>query len=215
MSATGTPLELAVSSCTNVAREHNMIRFKDGIPQAVWYSQHSNGQAFEYRVLQKDQAGRRVSSISTSSKQFCEPVLRCKKQPLVYSAHGSHANYATVGTHDYTFQVFNLPFPVLIYDRTDAGVLWDPTLNAFYYSYSAADGKFRAYGDSAPTDWLDFVGKWGDQQYPDNDRRQKKFLSFRKYGGGPTGPKDKRLNRKNVCPNDDKPCKVRTNLRFA
>lgn len=30
--------------------EHIMIRFKDGQPQAVWYSQHANGQAFKYSV---------------------------------------------------------------------------------------------------------------------------------------------------------------------
>jgi hypothetical protein len=29
--------------------EHNMIRFKDGVPQHVWYSQHSFGEAFTYR----------------------------------------------------------------------------------------------------------------------------------------------------------------------
>jgi hypothetical protein len=34
-------------------REHNMIRFKNGVPDAVWYSQHANGQAFKYSVLEK------------------------------------------------------------------------------------------------------------------------------------------------------------------
>jgi hypothetical protein len=41
--------------------EHNMIRFKAGKPSEVWYSQHSDGQAFEYDVLEKYDGGLRVS----------------------------------------------------------------------------------------------------------------------------------------------------------
>ncbi len=33
--------------------EHNMIRFQDGGPQAIWYSQHSNGEAFTYDAVSK------------------------------------------------------------------------------------------------------------------------------------------------------------------
>lgn len=33
--------------------EHNMIRFQSGTPQALWYSQHAEGQAFKYDVLEK------------------------------------------------------------------------------------------------------------------------------------------------------------------
>jgi hypothetical protein len=42
--------------------EHNMIRFVDGKPSKVWFSQHSGGQAFEYGVLDKYDSGLRVSS---------------------------------------------------------------------------------------------------------------------------------------------------------
>ena len=54
--------------------EHNAIWFKDGKPQSVWYSQHSDGEAFTYSATQK--SGQR---------------------PLSYSARGSHANYAKSG----------------------------------------------------------------------------------------------------------------------
>jgi hypothetical protein len=54
--------------------EHNMIRFKDGVPQHVWYSQHSGGQAFTYGATEK-----------------------VGKRPVSYSAKGSHANYAISG----------------------------------------------------------------------------------------------------------------------
>jgi hypothetical protein len=33
--------------------EHTMVRFKDGQPQAIWYSQHSNGEAFTYHAVEK------------------------------------------------------------------------------------------------------------------------------------------------------------------
>ena len=35
-----------------------MIRFENGQPKAIWYSQHANGEAFTYDAVEKD--GRRV-----------------------------------------------------------------------------------------------------------------------------------------------------------
>lgn len=46
--------------------EHNMIRFRDGVPRGVWFSQHAEGQAFEYRVLEK--RGERVRRILNHSR---------------------------------------------------------------------------------------------------------------------------------------------------
>ena len=40
--------------------EHNMIRFKNGVPQQIWYSQHSNGEDFTYGAVQKYNGGLRV-----------------------------------------------------------------------------------------------------------------------------------------------------------
>ena len=54
--------------------EHNMIRFKNGVPQAIWYSQHAYGEAFTYDAVEKQGV-----------------------RPVAYSAKGSHANYATSG----------------------------------------------------------------------------------------------------------------------
>jgi hypothetical protein len=33
--------------------EHTMVRFENKKPQAIWYSQHSNGQAFTYNAVKK------------------------------------------------------------------------------------------------------------------------------------------------------------------
>lgn len=54
--------------------EHNMIRFKNGAPQAIWYSQHAYGEAFTYDAVEKQGI-----------------------RPVTYSANGTHASYASSG----------------------------------------------------------------------------------------------------------------------
>jgi hypothetical protein len=167
--------------------EHNMVRFINGTPTHVWYSQHGNGQAFIYPVLEK--VGQR---------------------PISYSAFGSHANYAIPGTHDHTIPDLNGPWGPL-QDYTSQGTLWDPILSAYYYNYSAEDRSFTSLHDS-PVGAMDFRGKWGDKRYPEGDTRQKRFWRFWKFVGGPTGPRDKQLNRTNVCPDNGHPCILRDKL---
>ena len=139
-------------------------------------------------------------------------LTRYPAKPLVYCANGSHANYATPGVHDHTFPNLNLDFPFLLVDHTDEGPLWDPTLSAYYVSYDPTKNSFTPYDSATPIGWLNYVGRWGDQQYPDKDKRQKQLAGNRKFVGGPTGPQDKQLNRKNVCPVNGQPCILRDHL---
>lgn len=109
-------------------------------------------------------------------------------------------------THDHTIPGLNLDAGP-IEDHCDRGALWDPTLSAYLYIYDANANTFTAYDGVSPTNWLSFTGNWGDQQYPDSDRRQKKIFGISltaKFVSGPTGPLDKQLNRQDVCPHDDK-----------
>ncbi|EON68972.1 hypothetical protein W97_08230 [Coniosporium apollinis CBS 100218] len=168
--------------------EHNMIRFQNGVPKAVWYSQHGNGQAFKYSTVKKS-------------------GLR----PLVYVSKGSHALYAITGKHDHTIPNLNLPFGLLV-DHTDAGIKWDPLLSTWYYTYDGASSTFAARSEGVPTAWLYFEGRWGDREYPKSDPRQKEFFGVPKYSSGPTGPKDKQLNREKVCPDNGQLCIVRNIL---
>lgn len=46
---------------TNAAREHTMVGFKDGEPEAVWFSQYGKGVAYSYDSL--DKYGLRVSRL--------------------------------------------------------------------------------------------------------------------------------------------------------
>ncbi|KAJ5624411.1 hypothetical protein N7510_000720 [Penicillium lagena] len=151
--------------------EHNMVRFANGTPTAVWYSQHSYGQAFTYNAVEKS-----------------------GKRPYSYSGNGTHANYATAGTHDHTIPGVTFPDGPLE-DYTDSGVLWDPTLNAYAYTYDPSSMTFEAAGDY-PLGWLNFNGQWGDAQ-PSNE---KTIFGQAKYVAGPNGPKFKDLDRSNVCP---------------
>ncbi|PNS19617.1 hypothetical protein CAC42_7461 [Sphaceloma murrayae] len=169
--------------------EHNVIRFNNGVPSQIWYSQHSNGEAFTYTTIQKEGI-----------------------RPLVFSSNGSHANYATTGAQDRVLPDLDLP-GLVFNDYADSGPRWDPVLNSYFVKYDIASGDFEPYDDATPTAWLRFEGKWGDQQYPDSDPRQRSLFGLAyKFTGGPTGPRDKGLNRKNICPDGDSFCFVRTSL---
>ena len=122
-----------------------------------------------------------------------EAVEKKGKRPVVYSANGSHANYPIAGRHT-QYGVDN---------HCDQGTLWDPVLNAYFYSYKDGTKSFEAYDKSYPIGWLNFEGRWGDEQYPDSDKRQHKLLGQKAsltFTTGPTGPKDKQLTRVEVCP---------------
>jgi hypothetical protein len=170
--------------------EHTMIRFKNEIPTQIWLSQHNNGEAFTYAAVEK-----------------------IERRPAIYSARGSHANYATTGTHDHTIPNLNLPHG-LIQDYTSKGKLWDPTLNAYFYAFNETTCTFASalMDGESPLGVMNFKGRWGDHQLPDDDPRQRSFLGFRKFVGGPTGPIDKQLNRTWICPDNGFVCLVRNRL---
>ncbi|KIN07778.1 hypothetical protein OIDMADRAFT_151604 [Oidiodendron maius Zn] len=168
--------------------EHNMIRFRDGVPQQVWYSQHGNGEAFTYKAVEKE-----------------------GKRPIGYSARGSHATYATAGTHDHTIPDLNLPRG-LIQDYTSKGKIWDPAKSAYWYTFEAETSSFHNVDSKSPLGAMYFKGQWGDEQYAGSDPRQDDFLGFYKYVSGPTGPQDKQLNRTKVCPDNGILCIIRDSL---
>ncbi len=156
--------------------EHTMIRFHNGEPKAVFFSEHNFGSAYSYEAVEK-----------------------IGKRPVIYSATGTHAMYATPGLHPYV-----LPYGIL-HDETDRGPLWDPALNSHMYTYSLHNETLRSSNltPHAPTGWFHFMGKWGDKFYPLNDRRQYRFLGQYHYVNGPIGPKFKHLGRKKVCQGPD------------
>ncbi|KAL4975157.1 hypothetical protein BDW66DRAFT_74064 [Aspergillus desertorum] len=156
--------------------EHNMIRFLNGTPQAIWYSQHARGQAFTYDATEKQ-----------------------GKRPVAYSGNGTHAVYSTPGGHDHTIPGLNLPAGFLV-DQTNQGVLWDPALGAYAYVYVPATQTFEPYDPSHPVNWLNFNGRWGDDALQGGPE----LFGQAKYVAGPNGPKFKNIQREEVCPSS--PC---------
>ncbi len=117
------------------------------------------------------------------------------RQPVGYSAEGTHAMYGTPGHHEYV-----LPLG-LLHDTTDRGPLWDPLLNALMYTYNVGSQELRPsdVNPEAPTEWFHYRGHWGDKFYPLDDPRQYRFAGQYHYGSGPLGPKFKNLGRSTVC----------------
>jgi len=163
--------------------EHTAIRFHKGHPKAVFFSEHNFGSAYSYEAVEK-----------------------IGKRPVIYSAVGTHAMYATSGSHPYV-----LPWGIL-HDQTDRGPLWDPALNSHMYTYDHQQDILRSsnFTPQAPTQWFHFAGHWGDKFYPFADKRQYRFAGQYHYVNGPLGPKFKRLGRKKICGGPDSaPCVIK------
>ena len=152
--------------------EHTMIRFYNGTPKAVFFSEHDFGSAYAYSAVEK-----------------------VGKRPVLYSATGTHAMYATPGLQPYV-----LPWG-LLHDRTDKGPVWDPAENLLEYTYDHHADRLTpaANNPNASTNWFFFNGHWGDKQYPLDDSRQYSFLGELHYVTGPLGPRFKNLGRRKVC----------------
>ncbi|KAF4993078.1 hypothetical protein FGRMN_6693 [Fusarium graminum] len=160
--------------------EHNMVRFQNGTPVGVYYSQHIDGVGYkwdDYRI-----------NITNG-------------RPISYSALGSHANYAETG-----IQVHN----AALIDYCDEGKIWDPIQSAYFYRYNPETvtvtpiiSPFQPSTTEPAqnlTSWFDFVGHWGDIQYPDSDSRQETVPHFglKRFNSGPNGPRFKHLVRKGL-----------------
>lgn len=160
--------------------EHNMVRFHNGKPTGIYYSQHRDGAAYNW----DDQA-----------------ISKTDDRPVVYSAYGSHANYPSEGgnVHD-----------IVLIDYCDAGQIWDPVMSAYFYHLEPATFHLTRLLPSASnesvganqTSFFYYTGIWGDVQYPDDNPIQKTVPHFglKRFVSGPTGPRAKRLLRKGLLP---------------
>ncbi|TKX21692.1 hypothetical protein C1H76_6188 [Elsinoe australis] len=164
--------------------EHTLVRFTAGKPTHVFLSEHNAGEAYAWSAMEKSKDD--------------------KDRPITFSATGSHAMYATPGTHPYV-----LPWG-LLQDQTDRGPLWDPTQNLYAYTYDLGKREIKAdkRNPEAPVDWFGYRGHWGDRAYPLSDERQYRFAGQYHYVSGPLGPVYKNLARREVCQSRGR-CRIR------
>ncbi|KAG8532474.1 uncharacterized protein KY384_002351 [Bacidia gigantensis] len=163
--------------------EHTLIRFQHGRPAAVFFSEHNFGSAYSYHAVEK-----------------------IGKRPVLYSAVGTHAMYATSGLHPYI-----LPLG-LLHDETDRGPLWDPALNTKSYTFDhvACTVRPSMRNPDAETGWFYYNGHWGDKHYPLDDGRQYGFVGEYHYVNGPLGPRFKHLGRRKMCQGAfEDPCEIK------
>ncbi|KAF9647656.1 hypothetical protein BDM02DRAFT_3156054 [Thelephora ganbajun] len=166
-------------------------RFVNGIPDIVYYSEHSGGSAYTYSAVEKS-----------------------GDRPITYAGIGTHANYATSGDHEYS-----LPFG-LLKDQTNKGPTWDITKNFRGFWYTPSNGVISVApgagigGTVEPTEggnWLNFGGLWGDQKWPTTRFGQYCLGNECHISDGPSGPLSKNLGRTTPC-QDESSCSIGTSL---
>ncbi|TGZ81413.1 hypothetical protein EX30DRAFT_371415 [Ascodesmis nigricans] len=165
--------------------EHNAIRFINGVPTSMHFSEHSGGAAYTFPAVSK-----------------------IGDRPVSFSAIGTHANYATPGIHYYA-----IPFHLLA-DHTNRGHLWDIKKNnlVFHYNLTAdvltADNRNKDF----PVEWFHYEGRWGDRRYPESDKRQYGGIAGQyAWVSGPQGPKSKNLGRTTICIHEEA-CDVKESI---
>lgn len=84
-----------------------MIRFANGVPQSIWYSQHANGSAYAFSAVLKDDSGKRVRTHRTRiivaihkltsylahrlrSQRFARPVRHARNTRPHHPQHQPH-----------------------------------------------------------------------------------------------------------------------------
>ena len=167
--------------------EHSLVRFYMGEPKYLWMSAHAGGTAYKFEAIEKVKKLRRIDGELRN-----EVIYR----PLIFSARGTHANYASAGQHWHDVPFFFMPLS----DFTDRGPMWDPALNFYGYFYDGS--TIRPSGEREErlgTDWLEYNGHWGDKQLPAGDPRQMWCPVQWKFIDGPTGPLNKNLGRISLC----------------
>lgn len=133
-----------------------------------------------------------------------------------------------------------LPFGLLS-DYANAGMLWDPALNANVYALNFSSTPLPPHvawwpsdpaeeavmqlhpalqNPTAPVGWFRYNGFWGDKQLPVGDPRQFGIGGLWSWANGPRGPRWKDLWRRNVCLDKREifgmmpgSCKIRSDLK--
>lgn len=200
-----------------------MVRFRDGKPTGIYFSQHSDGAAYQWNDATLSKEDDRVSSKVTCSVEIRTMTLTLRSSHLC-TAHGAPMQttclqgrqQSMISDQDDSADPFYSRTHVhdaVIQDYCDAGQRWDPVSSAYFYRFDTVTSELaQIFPPGAPqgsnfTSAIYFSGLWGDTMYPDSDPRQKIIRRFglRRYVSGPTGPMSKQLVRKALFPDHREP----------
>ncbi|KAG5998728.1 hypothetical protein E4U52_005690 [Claviceps spartinae] len=175
--------------------EHNMVRFHQGKPTGIYYSQHEDGAAYSWADAKLSLQDERPFPISLTPP-FLPPTQ-------------THHDIDTSNT---------IPIPrdhihgKALIDFCDTGILWDPVLSAYFFQFDPQTSHLTRlvhrspHDDAAPianlTSFLYFTGLWGDAEYPKHHPLQKTipFFGLKRFVSGPLGPLAKQLVRRGLFP---------------
>ncbi|ODV61833.1 uncharacterized protein ASCRUDRAFT_80214 [Ascoidea rubescens DSM 1968] len=198
--------------------EHSLVRFYNKKPMLLWMSSHGGGDGYIFNAIEKFNHYPNKLQKNRRRQKENKTYDPRNKRPIIFSARGTHANYASVGQHAH-----DIPYSILS-DFTDRGPLWDPSLNFLGYTYDSNDNLTPQNGSHYPEstygDWLKFRGHWGDKKIPPSDSRQVWSPWEWKYIDGPRGPLNKNLIRTITCQrfkwwNFWNGCKINTYIKMG
>lgn len=152
--------------------EHSTVRFVNGRPYRVYLSQHGDGAVYPF-------ADKNLMLTGSNAGEFGAQV---------YSAKGSHALYASVGSFTYkTIAGF-----IDLTDHTGQGKAWNTKSNVevmFYQPQGQYNGSHS---------WMNYSGRWGNSEQSCIGSP----VNVCKLEDGPTGPAYKPALQKNHFPLD-------------
>ncbi|KAK5679348.1 hypothetical protein LTS10_008163 [Elasticomyces elasticus] len=159
-----------------------MIRFQDGKPQAIWYSQHANGEAFKYSV---------VENANGSHANYAIKGDHDHAIPNINLPQGLIEDHTDAGpVWDPTLSAYYVKYDA----ASSTFIAYDDNTPTDWLKFTGHWGD-QQYPKS-DTRQKTILGIDGTQ----------------KYTGGPTGPEDKQLNRTKVCPDNGNDCILRSIL---
>lgn len=199
-----------------------MVRFQDGKPTGVYYSQHSYGAAYNWdeaalqtrdnRVSAPNQCKRVYGTGSLFDNSLAHRLQRpwlSRKLPICRVGRSLHIRILT-WTNNATRLSRNHVHDSIVVDYCDAGLLWDPVLSAYFYHLDPTSFSLTRLfpPDSEPssntnsTSFLYYTGLWGDAEYAYYNPRQwtLPWIGMKRFVSGPTGPAKKQLVRRGLVP---------------
>lgn len=191
-----------------------MVRFRDGKPTGIYFSQHRDGAAYSWDDSTVTKRDGRVSCSSLPYSQKTHTIqsaYRLQRLRLARKLSDHWVSNSSLLQRSTLIKLNrNTTHDAALIDWCDAGPIWDPVLSAYFLRFHPSNSTVVPIYQSPPqrsdspipTSFFYFTGRWGDEEYPKTDPRQIEVpgFGFSRFSSGPTGPRAKHLVRKGLYP---------------